>query len=336
MLLAVVIVADLATAVYAVFEGPFPAVVPLGSPLAYKNIYIHPPTAITTYIIFGVASLAGALYLWRRDRRFSRLAFYAVALGVVYGFTTLATGIAWASESWGEPWSWDPKQTAVLLMVLAYLGYFPLRSSIGDPERRDLVSSVYLLASLSMILLSILANRLIESLHPTGEAIRDFSADFQAGWTFSIRVVMAIATGLSLIALAYTRVNIPRILLLGVGVTAGLALAASALMALPLLEGEYYRVVNADVGDDGLIYSITVVTSGSSEETIVFPTPVESPIKPAKTADDRPTITGHLVRIGEDGGLQVLPHWSTPLNLALYTLALLVGVALTITLGRRE
>ncbi|BAA78981.1 heme exporter protein C [Aeropyrum pernix K1] len=321
-----IIIADLAIAVYAAYEGPFPAVVPLGSPLAYRNIYIHPPVAFTTYIIFGLAGLASALYLWRRDVRFSRLALYAAGLGVIYGFTTLATGIAWASESWGAPWSWDPKQTAVLLMLLAYLGYFPLRSSIGDPERRELVSSVYLVASLSLVILSILANRVLESLHPTGEAVRDFASDFQAGWMFGARMILAIGTGLSMIVLSYMKTGLPRPLLTLVAIAALLSLASAVYMAAPLLEGEYYRVVNAEVGSNGLVYSITVVKSDGSEETIRFSTPVESPVKPATTTDGRPTLTGHIIVLSGDGSLRVLPHWSTPLSLALYTIAVLAGV----------
>ena len=102
-------VAFAAVAGAAALEAPFPLTVELGAPTAYLNLYIHVPLAWTAYLLFAVSAGAGLAYLARRRVGLDRLSLAAAAAGEIYGLAALATGMVWASESWGAPWSWDPR-----------------------------------------------------------------------------------------------------------------------------------------------------------------------------------------------------------------------------------
>jgi len=109
---------------------------------------IHVPMNFVGYGAFAVACGAGMAYLVR-DRleqkgnnskllavfpsldQLDQLAYKAVAIG--FPAFTLATilGAVWASEAWGGYWSWDPKETWALIVLLTYGAYLHVRASHG-------------------------------------------------------------------------------------------------------------------------------------------------------------------------------------------------------------
>ncbi len=315
---------DLVIALYAVFEAPIPVKVALGTPMAYKNMYLHVPIAVSTYIVLAGAMISSILYLWKGSG-YARLAESYVRYGLLFGAATLITGSMWASESWGTPWNWDPKETAVLLLFLAYLGYIPLKNSIPDPDRADRVASVYAIAAFILVPLSFLASRVVESLHPTTEAVAEFVEGGPGGMILGLRITLLSLLGI-LIPLARVKYRIvfPRwipVAIIVVGVATAVYLAA------PLTAWEYYRVVDASV-EDGMITSVTL----SNGDRVVFNPPVESPVKPAVARDGSSSIIGHIVRISGNN-IEVLYHWSTPATFLVYTI--LVAVAIYIAGVRR-
>ena len=89
--------------------------------------------------------------------------------GIIFGILGLATGSIWATYTWGEPWSNDPKQIAAAIAVLIYLAYLVLRGSMNDIDKKARISAVYnILAYFIYIPLIIILPRLVESLHPGG------------------------------------------------------------------------------------------------------------------------------------------------------------------------
>ncbi len=319
--LLVILAVDLAIATYALFRGPFPVKVTLGTPLAYRNIYLHVPIAVSTYAVLGGALVSSLLYLIRGDPKYTKYADAFVKVGLLYGAATLATGSAWASESWGTPWNWDPKQTAVLLLFLAYLLYFPLKNSISDPEKRAQVAASYAIASYALVPMSFLASRVLESLHPTTQAIGQFTGGGAGGALLGPRILLLMSWGI-LLALAIARGDLrlpkalpPAIALFGIV----LGLIATA----PLLQGGYERVIGVDTQADGRVSSLEL----SSGRKVVFNPPAENPITPPLTREGESTLLGHLVRV-EDDEIRVLPHWSTPFTYNVYTLLISTGLFL--------
>ena len=315
-------VAFAAVAGAAALEAPFPLTVELGAPTAYLNLYIHVPLAWTAYLLFAVSAGAGLAYLARRRVELDRLSLAAAAAGELYGFAALATGMVWASESWGAPWSWDPRQTGVLLLLLAYLGYFAVRTSIPDPERRRLASAAYAVAAFAMVPLSFLAAYLFESLHPTVRqtggflsqpGVRPFFYASTAAATLAglaaARAIAGAAAGAC--SLAPLRRAAPLV--------AAVAAASALAVALPYLTGEPVRVVSAGLEGGRLAWIET------EAGTVAFPEPVESPVSPPVTPNGTPSIVGHLVEV-TGGGLRLVTHWSVAANL------LLAGAAVSLLL----
>jgi len=322
------VVVDVVSLWAAVLRGPFPSSVPLGSPLAYRNIYVHVPIAFASYALFFAAAGAAAYYLLRGGGA-ARLSASFAALGSLYALATLVTGSVWAGESWGSYWNWDPKQTAVLLLFLAYAAVVPLRRSIPDPERRDRVTSIYVLAAISLVPIAFLSSRLLTSLHPTAEAATQFSnvGGPVAAALFLGRSLIVTLEALLLGYLIACGVR-PRWAapLAAATLVAGLALAALTLA--PALQGDVARVVDAEVEGGGIVSLVL-----SDGRVVEFAEPVESPVNPPSTPDGRPTIIGHLVRV-EDGRIIVVYHWSTPFSVTVYT-ALLAGSLLLLHRGWR-
>ena len=313
---------DTALLVYSVVRGPFPVTVPLGTPLAYRNIYIHVPIALSTYMLFAGAALAGLLSIIR-GRVYSRYIDTFVALGVVYAAATLVTGSAWASESWGVAWNWDPKQTAVLMLFLAYLAYFPLKRSIADPERRERVAAAYATAAFALVPVSYLSSRIFQSLHPTTEAIAQYAESGPGGALLIARIAVVALLTLSL-ALARAR---------GYGIPWALP-ALYALTGLAIGLGVFAgtvgtgadRVVDVDVDDEGRIRAVTLADG----RRIEFEKPLESPIRPAVTAEGVSTLLSHLVRPLDGEGLVLLYHWSTPLSYFIHITIITLAAALAV------
>lgn len=306
------------------FTAPFPVRVELGSPTAYRSIYIHVPMAWTSYLLFGLALVFGVLYLARRDPKYDSLTFYSVAYGEAFGVATLVSGMAWASESWGAAWSWDPRQTGVLLLILGYLGYFAVRGSVGDPERRRLVSSSYAVAAFTLVILSFASAFIAESLHPTPEQTRLYIGGGSVGPYFGAAVALSTLTALALLAatpgLRECRVGLLKAA--GVAVIL-LGAAAAAALAWPYLTGSPVRVVAAELADGGSSIGSLTLSDG---RTLSFNPPIPSPIVPAVAPDGSPSILGHTVVV-EGGSVRVATHWTVAFNLLLYSL-LLGGVML--------
>lgn len=165
ILLLVILVIDIGTALYAVGYGEYPASVPRGDPTAYKIIYLHVPMAWVSYLAFGLGFLGSIIYLLRGSNKFDRIAYTSINLGAIYGIGAILSGSAWANETWGTPWVWEPRLTSTLIMWLVYVGYIALRHSIREPEKRKVISASYASAAIVTVPISYMSAVIFESLH---------------------------------------------------------------------------------------------------------------------------------------------------------------------------
>ncbi len=93
-----------------------------------RIFYFHVPLAMMTYLSVATVALGSAVYLWRRDRAWDRVAHGAAELGVLFCSLVLITGPIWGKPVWGTWWTWDARLTATLILWLIYAGYLLLRS----------------------------------------------------------------------------------------------------------------------------------------------------------------------------------------------------------------
>ena len=157
-----------------------------------KIVYVHPPCAFAAYLGFACTALGGALYLWRGDEAFDRLAGSAAEVGVLFCTLVITTGPIWARGTWGRWWSWDLRLTVTLLLLFVYLAYLLLRSFTEGSERAARFAAVYGIAGLAVIPLNYFAIDLAggRTIHP--ENLQRGSLGAGMGLPFSLGVATAL------------------------------------------------------------------------------------------------------------------------------------------------
>jgi heme exporter protein C len=101
----------------------------------------------------------------------------ATNIGLLYGFLGLFTGMQWARVTWGAWWVNDPKLMGAAVGLLLYLGYFVLRGSIEDIDRRAKVAAVTNVMLYAIFIPAIfIVPRLTDSLHPGNGGNPGFNA----------------------------------------------------------------------------------------------------------------------------------------------------------------
>jgi ABC-type transport system involved in cytochrome c biogenesis permease subunit len=95
----------------------------MSTELISPMLYIHPPLSIVGYIFIFLFTI----FLFRKkntDKQTRLLGLIAWTLT----FAGLVTGMLWAQLSWGNYWSWDPKETLTLILFIvlsaSILAYF--------------------------------------------------------------------------------------------------------------------------------------------------------------------------------------------------------------------
>lgn len=135
-----------------------------GTPIFYMV-----PFAFSTYLCFGVVLLSGILYLWRKDLRLDLFLVSGAQTGVIVGTITLIVGIIWSKAEWGWWWQWEPRQTATLIMWLAYIGLLIFREMMDEKnhEKKATLSAIFGIATFPSVPLS---NFVVGALHPAPQA----------------------------------------------------------------------------------------------------------------------------------------------------------------------
>jgi heme exporter protein C len=107
-----------------------------------RLMYVHVPSAITTYSAVVVATVGSVIYLRRRSVFWDLVAASAVEIGVLFCGLTLATGMLWGRPTWDTYWVWDARLTSTALLFLLLLGYIAVRQVPADPHTRSKRSAV--------------------------------------------------------------------------------------------------------------------------------------------------------------------------------------------------
>lgn len=318
-LLVVIGLLDAATLLYTTLEGPFPSVVPRGAPSAYRNLYVHVPVAMSSYLAFTVAFVGAVASLMGKPWGY-RLADRSIGVAMVLGVATFLTGSVWASESWGAFWSWDPRQMGVFFLLAAYSVYYIIKRSVRDPDRLERVSMVYAAAAYSAVPLSFILPYIVESLHPTIEQTAQLTGGMRS--LFRLRVLVVIAEVVALLYAYYKGVGSRALLL------AAVAIAFSGLSSSAILLGDYVagdgflaRVVDARVEGDYIV--IDLLVDGSTYTVVYGGEPPVSPLKVVFRGSEEVTLKAHLVRVdsleGEASMVEVVIHPVVPINIIIYT-----------------
>jgi heme exporter protein C len=137
-----------------------------------RIFYVHVPAAWTSFLGFGIAALASAMYLWLRDERFDRTALCAAEGGMVFATIMITTGPLWGRIAWGTFWTREPRLTLTLLMWFIFLGYFLVRRSSESPEKGKRYAAVTAIAGALLIPFIHVSVLWFRSLHPQPVVMR--------------------------------------------------------------------------------------------------------------------------------------------------------------------
>lgn len=137
-----------------------------------RNLFFHVPMWFGQIILLTTSLVYSILYLRKPDLRYDIFAASFAKTGILMGVLGLITGAIWATYTWGEPWSNDPKQIGVAIALLIYFAYLVLRNAIPDMDKRAKISAVYnIFAYFIYLPLIMILPRLVESLHPGGKGV---------------------------------------------------------------------------------------------------------------------------------------------------------------------
>jgi heme exporter protein C len=126
----------------------------------------------------------GAAHLATRKEAWDHWSQSLGELGWLCTTLTLMTGSLWAHEAWNTWWTWEPRLTASLILWIVFAGYFLVRASIEDGERRARISSVLAILALADVPLVIMATRWFRGIHPISPEM-----DARMRWALLVTVV---------------------------------------------------------------------------------------------------------------------------------------------------
>jgi heme exporter protein C len=120
------------------------------------------------------------MYLLKGDLVWDDRLEATMEAGVVLSALLTVQGSLWARPAWGVWWSWDPRLTTTAILVFAYAGILALRTSLKEPRRRAMVTSVAAIVAAADVPLVFFSVRFWNSLHQTQSSPATISIPFLA------------------------------------------------------------------------------------------------------------------------------------------------------------
>ncbi|MFY0605767.1 MAG: cytochrome c biogenesis protein CcsA [Cyclobacteriaceae bacterium] len=142
-----------------------------------RVLHFHVPMWFGMLFLFLGSVIQAIRYLSNGNHEHDIIGEQLATIGIVFGVLGMITGMFWATFTWGEPWSSDPKQNASAIGLLIYFAYFILRGSISDEQQKARISAVYnIFAFAALIPLLFILPRMTDSLHPGNGGNPGFNA----------------------------------------------------------------------------------------------------------------------------------------------------------------
>jgi len=142
-----------------------------------RVLHFHVPMWFGMLFLFLASVIHSIRYLSNGEHKHDIISSQLATVGILFGVLGMVTGMFWATFTWGEPWSSDPKQNASAIGLLIYFAYFILRGSLQDEQQKARISAVYnIFAFAALIPLLFILPRMTDSLHPGNGGNPGFNA----------------------------------------------------------------------------------------------------------------------------------------------------------------
>ena len=166
-----------------------------------KIFYFHMPVAIVSFVALAFGAYYGFRFLSTREQRFDTCSRAAMEIALLFVVFTMVTGDLWTRFEWGVWWTWEPRLTTYLILMLIIIAYFVMRNAVDDPERRATYSSVISIIALVDVPICFMITRLIpSSVHPVITREGGMAPDMAM-------TVMVIMAGMLLVGFALYRLR---------------------------------------------------------------------------------------------------------------------------------
>ncbi len=148
--------------------------------LVYRIFFFHLGAVAAGFVAIMLVAIAGIAYLRTRSRAWDRVAEAAAEIGVVFTIIALMMGSIWARPIWGVWWTWDPRLTSYLILLLIYIAYLMLRASARDDPRVARFSAVFGIIGAVNVPIVIMSARIWRGISPV------LFQETQQGFTFGL------------------------------------------------------------------------------------------------------------------------------------------------------
>ena len=169
--------------------------------LSQKIFYFHMPVAIVSFGALAFSAFYGIRFLVTREQRFDTCSRTAMEIALLFVVLTMVTGDLWTRFEWGVWWSWEPRLTTYLILMLIAIAYFVLRGAVDGSERRAAYSAVISIIALVDVPICFMVTRIIpSSVHPV--------ITREGGMTPEMAITVAVVmVGMTLIAFGLYRLR---------------------------------------------------------------------------------------------------------------------------------
>lgn len=175
--------------------------------LSQKIFYFHMPVAIVSFCALAFAAYYCVRFLMTREQRFDTCAKIAMEIALLFVIATMITGEMWTRFEWGVWWTWEPRLTTYLILMLIVIAYMVMRNMIDEPEQRAVLSSVVGIIAFIDVPICFMITRLIpSSVHPV--VFREGGMSAEMGICVGVVMVGMLAIGFALYRLRFNQVRL--------------------------------------------------------------------------------------------------------------------------------
>jgi len=149
----------------AMMSGSNPPVTNLMPVLNSPLLTLHVTVIMISYALFFFVMLNGiaGLIVKSRSEEMRRISLLMLYPAVSLLATGIIIGAVWANISWGNYWSWDPKEVWALITLIVYL--YPLSTVNSEKQNLKLFHLYCVVAFLSVIITYFGVNLILGGIH---------------------------------------------------------------------------------------------------------------------------------------------------------------------------
>ncbi len=175
--------------------------------ISQKIFYFHMPVAIVSFIALAFAAYYAIRFLMTKEQRFDSCSQVAMEVALLFVICTMITGEMWTRFEWGVWWTWEPRLTTYLILMLIVIAYFILRNAVDEPERSATYSAVVSIIALIDVPICFMVTRLIpSSIHPV--VLREGGMTADMGICLVVCLVGLLCVGFALYRARFNQIRL--------------------------------------------------------------------------------------------------------------------------------